>query len=244
MSTQDRARAHGVLAAPTRLNVLDHLRAAAEPMDAHAVAAAVGLHVTTVRAHLDALIDAGLVVSQRQSPKGRGRPRTLYAPSYGNVGQGGDHQEGGGQGAGGQGSGQEDPYRELSDLLAAHFGDSSPDRARRARRAGRTWAARTLGDRSAPSRSPAEARRVVAGLFTEMGFDPEPAADGRVLLHGCPFRDIARAHPEVVCAAHEGLLTGLLDRLDPAAPRPVLEPFTGPELCTVHFPGTIAKRGE
>jgi predicted ArsR family transcriptional regulator len=209
-----------VLAAPARLNVLDHLRASAEPMDAHAVAAATGLHVTSARAHLDALIEAGLVVSQRQPPKGRGRPRTLYAPAY--------RQSRGG-----------DPYRDLIDLLAAHFGDTPAGRSRRARQAGHTWAAQRLDAtpdaRSAPSRSPAEARQVVAALFTEIGFDPEPASDGRLLLHGCPFRDTARAHPEVVCAAHEGLLAGLLARLDPAAPVPVLEPFVRPDLCAVSF---------
>ncbi|MFL6055090.1 MAG: hypothetical protein ACJ72W_19585 [Actinoallomurus sp.] len=57
-------------------------------------------------------------------------------------------------------------------------------------------------------------------MFAEMGFDPEPAPGGRVLLHDCPFRDTARAHPEVVCAAHQGLLTELLARLDPARPAP------------------------
>jgi predicted ArsR family transcriptional regulator len=219
VSTRDRARAHGALSAPARLEVLDHLRACAEPVDAHAVAAATGLHVTTVRFHLDALIEAGLVVSHRRPPSGRGRPRTLYAPSFG----------------------PGDPYRELSEVLAAHFGDTAERRTRRARRAGHEWAAQRLSATPAPSRSPAEARRVVAGLFTEMGFDPEfdpePAHGDRVLLHGCPFRDTARDHPEVVCAAHQGLLAGLLARLDPAAPVPVLEPFVRPQLCAIDFAG-------
>lgn len=195
-------------------------------MDAHAVAAATGLHVTTARFHLDALIEAGLVVSRRQPPKGRGRPRTLYAPSFGS--QGGD---GGGDGGGG------DPYRELAGVLAAHFDDTPAQRIRRARRAGHGWAARRLDATPAPSRAPADARRVVTGLFTEMGFDPEPGPGGRVLLHGCPFRDAARTYPDVVCAAHQGLLAGLMARLDPAAPAPALEPFVGPHACAVDFDG-------
>ena len=40
VSTWDRARAHGVLSTPARLEVLDHLRAAGRPLDAHTVAAA------------------------------------------------------------------------------------------------------------------------------------------------------------------------------------------------------------
>ncbi|GAA4639014.1 helix-turn-helix domain-containing protein [Actinoallomurus vinaceus] len=215
MSTQDRARAHAVLSVPARLDILDRLRASPHPLDAHAVAAATGLHVTTARSHLDALIEAGIVVSQRQPPQGRGRPRTLYAPSS-------RERDGG-------------PYQELSDLLAAHFGDTPAQRTRRAQRAGRDWAARRLEAASEGSHSAAEARQVVAGLFTEMGFDPEPAPTGRLLLHDCPFRDTARAHPEVVCAAHQGLLAGLLARLNPAAPVPVLEPFVRPDLCAVDF---------
>src|SRR4051794_24297230 len=108
VTARDRARAHGVLSAPARLEILDQLRGSGQPADAGAVAAAVGLHVTTVRAHLDALIEAGLVVSQRQPPKGRGRPRTLYAPSFREGGQGGDPS-------------RDNPYRTLSDLLATHF---------------------------------------------------------------------------------------------------------------------------
>ncbi|MFI0350854.1 helix-turn-helix transcriptional regulator [Actinomadura sp. 9N407] len=217
MSTQDRARAHGVLSVPARLDILDHLRAAGHPVDAQEVAAATGLHVTTARSHLDALIEVGLAVSHRRPPQGRGRPGTVYSPSF---------QDGGGDG---------DPYRELSDLLAAHFDDTPARRSDRAQRAGHAWAGRRLEADPAPARTTAEARQVVNGLFTEMGFDPEPAPDGRVLLHGCPFRDTARAHPEVVCAAHQGLLTGLLARLDPGAPDPVLEPFVRADMCAVHF---------
>jgi len=37
------------------------LRDAPEPLDAHALADQLGLHLTTVRAHLDVLVDAELV---------------------------------------------------------------------------------------------------------------------------------------------------------------------------------------
>jgi predicted ArsR family transcriptional regulator len=56
-----------------------------------------------------------------------------------------------------------------------------------------------------------------------------------VLLHDCPFRDIARAHPDVVCAAHQGLLTELLARLDPSRPASTLEPFVRPGVCVITF---------
>lgn len=222
MSLEERARAHGALAAPARVAVLDHLRACPQPIDAHAVAAATGQHVTTVRFHLDVLIEAGLVTTSRQQPHGRGRPRALYAPAF----RGGPGTPGG-------------AYRELVDVLAANFDTTPARRRRRAERAGADWAAQRLGPAadspSSPATSPAEARRTVTGMFTEMGFSPEHASGGRLLLHDCPFRDTARAHPDVVCAAHQGLLTELLARLDPARPAPVLEPFALPELCVITF---------
>jgi hypothetical protein len=94
-----------------------------------------------------------------------------------------------------------------------------------------------------------------------MGFDPELAAEsepmaslsadskqivGRervIRLRGCPVRDLARAHPEVGCAIHLGLLQGLLDHATAAGGQPDkpdkgdqglsarLEPFVEPELC-------------
>ena len=90
---------------------------------------------------------------------------------------------------------------------------------------------------------------MVASVFARMGFGPEltPAATSKsgtqqtIRLHACPVRDLARAHPEVGCALHRGLLQGLL--ASPAAteghsttpPRPVmqaeLEPFVEPDLC-------------
>lgn len=40
------------------------------PVDAHAVAAAAGLHVTTARSHLDALIEAGPLFERRVAISG------------------------------------------------------------------------------------------------------------------------------------------------------------------------------
>lgn len=219
MSLEERARSHGALAAPARVAVLDHLRACPQPIDAHAVAAATGQHVTTVRFHLDVLIEAGLVTTSRQQPHGRGRPRTLYAPVF--------------QGRGSPGG----AYQELADVLAANFDTTPARRRRRAERAGAEWAAQRLGPMPQAISSSAEAQRRVTGMFAEMGFDPEPASGGRLLLHDCPFRDTARAHPDVVCAAHQGLLTELLARLDPTRPAPVLEPFALPGVCVITFDG-------
>ena len=84
---------------------------------------------------------------------------------------------------------------------------------------------------------------MVATVFERMGFGPEltPAAGTQqtIRLHACPVRDLARAHPEVGCALHRGLLQGLLagptSKGRATAPRPgmtaELEPFVEPDLC-------------
>ncbi len=68
-----------------------------------------------------------------------------------------------------------------------------------------------------------------------MGFGPElpPSANPgarTILLHACPVRELAAAHPEVGCALHQGLLDGLLEDQHSAL-RGELEPFVEPELC-------------
>ncbi|MGH3802296.1 MAG: LytTR family transcriptional regulator DNA-binding domain-containing protein [Pseudonocardiaceae bacterium] len=78
-----RARAHGALAATSRVKLLDTLRASAHPMDARELSAACGLHVSTVRFHLDVLSEAGLIRSRPESSRSRGRPRLLYTAATG-----------------------------------------------------------------------------------------------------------------------------------------------------------------
>jgi len=205
----DRARVHEVLSVPSRVAILDLLRDRSEPLDARELAAETGLHVTTVRFHLSALIEAGLVTERAERSGGRGRPRTVYSASW-------------------SAEPEHGPYQELAELLARHFADTPAQRARRAEQAGEEWARRRLNPSAA-----GDARSVVTAMFAEMGFDPEPTEDGHVLLHGCPFRASAREHPEVVCGAHRGLLRSALERLDPDGPELELHAFVRPDLCVV-----------
>ncbi|MCO8274115.1 helix-turn-helix domain-containing protein [Actinoplanes sp. TRM 88003] len=69
---------YAALAAPSRRRILDTIRSAAGPVDARLLAAELGLHVTTVRAHLDQLAEAGLVEAAAGHEPRRGRPRLFY----------------------------------------------------------------------------------------------------------------------------------------------------------------------
>jgi predicted ArsR family transcriptional regulator len=211
-----------------RQRVLELVREHDGPVDAGELAMRMGLHITTVRFHLDALCDDGVVERTRLRRAGVGRPRTGYLAVRERL-----------------------DYRILSEILALELGDTSEKRRRRAEVAGRRWADRitanwALETGAARPRGRLEDRAaMVTTVFAKMGFDPEltPAVGTQqtIRLHACPVRDLARAHPEVGCAVHRGLLQGLLtdkanieDRTKTSS-SPLweveLEPFVESELC-------------
>lgn len=222
-----------------REQVLRLVREHDGPVDAAELAERMGLHVTTVRFHLDALCEQGAITRTHIARAGVGRPRTGYITVQDRL-----------------------DYRSFAEILALELGTSAETRRRRAQRAGRRWADRIA---AASPRKPAATRDIpdfvgaprefldrqatmTAQTFERMGFAPEltPAAKSAarkpqrsIRLHACPIRDLARAHPEVGCALHLGLLQGLLANAAAAeaktAPPPALqaglEPFVEPELC-------------
>lgn len=221
MPTQAGGDPYAARAAPARRRLLALLEQDAQ--DAHQLAAATGLHVTTVRFHLQILEGAGLVES-RPDPRGRaGRPRTVYSAA-----------------------GDADPhsrlrrdlaaYEELTATLAAHLDDSARRRAERAEQAGASWSVR-LAPGGQPAADAADAARRVHQLCLDLGFDPQLVADRdgwRIPLRACPFRSVARAHPEVVCGVHLGLIRGTLVEAGFPQLGAELVPFVEPELCVAH----------
>jgi predicted ArsR family transcriptional regulator len=203
----------GALAVPSRRQLLQALRAAAEPVDAPTLATATGLHPNTVRFHLDLLIKAGFVRESSARQGRRGRPRTVYEPVT----------------AGPQDTG----YALLAAVLVDHM-DTTGGGSEVARNAGRAWARRLrphADDRPGDARATAN---TVAALFTELGFQPTVAEDGgdtRITLHACPFWSLAEDHPGIVCAVHLGLLQGLVEQGGPAAIEARLTPFVRPRQC-------------
>ncbi|MFI6448707.1 helix-turn-helix transcriptional regulator [Kitasatospora sp. NPDC050543] len=197
---------HRALAAPARRALLAALTEAAEPLDIRRLAELLDLHITTVRHHLTALVEAGLVEVRPQEASGRGRPRLTYVAAPARE--------------------QLDAYRTLVDVLSAGYGPAEAERSARAERAGRSWGA------AEPGTGGTLADQVLAEAG-RWGFRPEAAPDGsQVLLHGCPFLPNAQRHPEVVCSVHQGLLAAMAER----AGRPgalSLRPFSAPGVCAV-----------
>ncbi len=209
---------HRALADPTRHRIL---RALVEPLHTAAIAARFGLHPNTVRWHLEVLTEAGLVVSESARPAGRGRPRLVYqAVDAGRAGAA-------------EGLGL------LTEALAASLAGAGVESAPLTEEAGRAWG-RYLVRRPPPSRSVSAEQAVdeVVRVLRGIGFDLRAAAadEGYELrVRPCPFGEAARAHPDVVCPVHLGLMRGALAELGAPLDAERLEPFVEPDLCLAHL---------
>jgi len=217
--------------APTRARVLALLREHAVPHDAAAVAAALGLHLTTARFHLERLAEAGLAARATRPEARRGRPRVVYDAT---------------------GAARDDDTRtRLIGVLAAALA-GTPHGEADAVEAGRAWAA------SYPAAEAQHPEQAVVAALDRLGFAPTPApapvpvpaptsapvpaptpasasagADNTAItLRACPFRDAARAHPQVVCAVHRGFVERMLEGTRTVAR---LEPFATDDTCVVRM---------
>ena len=218
------AATHRALASPTRARLLDVLRGADEPLDVRALAAALDLHVSTVRSHLEVLEEAGLVVSRPEPRHRPGRPRRLYEAAPTDTVA--------------DGSG----YRFLASALSSTLKEVSDDPVGAATAAGVAWG-RYLVERPQPGRTleVAEALDRVTAMLDRFGFGPElDEGGGRVLLHRCPFLEVAREHQDIVCSFHLGLLHGALDELGQPTDDARLVPFVAPSLCIAELGRTEA----
>lgn len=212
------------LAVSSRRRLLEVLRTSSEPLSAEELAAAVALHVTTARHHLGTLERVGLVRRTVERAGRPGRPRVLYALGQDPAAEG---------------------YRMLAQVLSAELGADNDAGRHRAEQAGRRWAAQNAP--AAHATSPEDALGAVEALFDQLGFAPRWQKNGsthHLLLHACPFRDVARAHTAVVCSVHLGLLRGALDRTGSQSADARMRPFVEPELCIadVSFPANAMGR--
>lgn len=206
------------LADPTRRHLLRILDDSDGPMHPDELASRLGLHVNTIRGHLDLLERAELVERRTMVRETPGRPRVMFHSLPRDVR-----------------SPTSEGYRFLAEILASSIQANSHDPRQAAIEAGRTWG-RYMADRPPPS-SPVPPAQIIGQLVTtlaELGFEPEPIGDDhntRILLHDCPFREMARTRSDIVCSVHEGLLRGTLEEMGDEVGMDALEPFVEPSLC-------------
>jgi predicted ArsR family transcriptional regulator len=212
-------RRHRALADPSRARILAEL-ADDGPLDARELAARVGLHVNTVRVHLGALADAGLVSSETLPSQGRGRPRLVYRATAA------EPEEG-------------RRYRLLAEILTALVARLGPQATGRLEEIGEAWG-HYMVDSAPPYATLPDAEAVdrLVALLDDVGFQPELEQDRRrrrILMRPCPFLELARRHQDVVCPIHLGLMRGALAELGAETTATKLEPFVRPDLCVAHL---------
>ncbi|GAA1583230.1 helix-turn-helix domain-containing protein [Kribbella hippodromi] len=216
-------QAVAVLEEPTRRRLYEYVVAHAEPVSRDDAANALGIPRTTAAFHLDRLTGEGLLETCYERRTGRtgpgaGRPAKLYHRSDREI----------------EISLPERQYAIAGQLLAAAIQDAetygiSPREAvnRRAREYGETLG-RTTGNQS------------VEQVLAAHGFEPRSEADG-IVLGNCPFRRLAKEHPQLVCGMNLHLIAGLLTSLDTPL-QAELAPAAG--LCCVRITGSTAQADE
>ena len=204
---------HRALADPSRARLLECLRASEAPLSVDQLAAEVGLHQNTIRAHLAVLEDANLVVVRSERDGRPGRPRRLFAAVPEEA---------------------EAEHALLASALASSL-EPLPDGVEIATAAGRSWGT-VLVERLEPGRPADEDSCVerVASLLRKRGFAPERERSD-VVMHRCPFRELAERYPRVVCGFHAGLIDGALAEIGAPVQLAELEPWASPTSCVARL---------
>jgi predicted ArsR family transcriptional regulator len=219
---------HKALSDASRFRILEELRAAG-PMDSRELGRQIGLHPNTIRSHVEQLMQAHLVRTVTAPASGPGRPRLLYEASVDTS------------------AGQESGYRLLAQILASYLASTDQPQVV-AESAGRAWGS-YLAEKPQPFAgvSAEEATQKLVQLFSELGFMPEAveeSEDRKILLHRCPFREVAESNQQIVCAVHLGMLKGALAELGAPLQATRLEPLVEPTLCIAHLQRTEPSRTE
>lgn len=230
MRKVDRAGVDGPIASRTsRARVLQMLRDSAHPLGVREVAEVLGVHPNTARVHLEGLVDADLAAPEQEKLDAPGRPRTVYAAV-----------------AAGTQIGQRN-FSMLATILTGMVAMSVPDPVGISLEAGQAWG-RYLSERPVPHQQ-VDAEQTLDRLqdiLQEVGFDPDSDRKDEAAIHdvgvpralrirNCPFREVAKSHPQIACAIHLGLMQGALEEMDSPLTVDRLEPFVQPTLCVAHI---------
>lgn len=187
------------------------------------VAAVLGLHVTTARFHLEQLVEAGLVTTALRRGS-VGRPRKVYLDARG----------------GPAGLAEPAALNAFTELLTSAWADAAAGAPLDPEAAGRHWVEEHTDEPAPPAATTAGTWLGKVGravdLLEEWGYQPElrTTAGGRTVeltLHDCPFMTMARAHPEVVCGIHRGLVGGTLAAVGEQDADLELVPFVTDRTC-------------
>lgn len=200
--------------------ILRLIRAADAGLTGAEVVERTALHPSTVRAHLERLVEAGLLVKARASGGAPGRPAWRYRSAAPDPAPA--------------------PYRALAGAFLDHLAGTGGG-ATATVAAGQAW-----GRRLASTASSGEPVAAAMEVLTQLGFDPhtahqpddaQPSGDAVVEVHlrACPFLDLVGRHPDIMCGLHAGMISGVLHAAGAPDGHAVLEPFAAPNACVVRL---------
>lgn len=214
-----------------RQQVLVTLRNSRKSRTVTQLAKILDVHGNTVRFHLKSLLGDGLIEIDDDQIDDRtvGRPAVRYRAAERVTPSNVRH------------------YETLSRLLLEDL-EHDPDGSQRAHRIGVAWGRRQAHRTSTPIGSSELATdvRALAGLLTDMGFEPDPPTEKEILLRSCPFLDpydeegdLAEAQNSdglpVVCSIHLGVMSGALSEWGGSANVEKLTPFARPDRCRIQL---------
>jgi predicted ArsR family transcriptional regulator len=213
-----RAQRHRLLGDARRLAIIEALEEG--PRQVPELARMLGVHPTTVRAHLERLIEAGVLEEEDGVPAGRGRPSKRYRLRQPLLGG-------------------EPEVRlfvsSLVSLLRRAYGE-------RAVAAAEEEGARKGRELARAYRHPSfeQAVREVVETLTNLSFAPaspvKRADTVSVDVRHCPFSvDPKDPDGAVVCSFHAGLIRGLAETASGQEIAVSLRPFIAPGLCRVEL---------
>lgn len=208
----DRWTAVQALADPSRRALYDYVRRQSHPVSREEAGAAVRMSRNLAAFHLDKLVESGLLRADYEAPRGqrRGRGRTpkVYRVTEDSLAI----------------TVPERRYELIAEILADAIAEDPA-------------AAQEAADRHAQRRGRdigSQLRGVgLLEALIGLGFEPEEAASGTVLLHNCPFHRLAARQTALVCGLNVAFLTGLVEGLDIAGLRAELRPAPG--FCCVEL---------
>lgn len=174
------------------------LRASRAPLGTADLATALGLHPNGVRVQLRRLEARGLV-EREQERGGRGRPRDRWSVTARAV--------------------TESDRPHVGWAMARSLARSIPPTDARLREVEAAGAAMGAELAEALGLEPGdEPRGALDHALGAMGFGPvhEPAEPGRAAyrLTVCPYAEVVKENPAVVCTMHRGILRGVLNRIE------------------------------
>ena len=212
----------GVLADELRRSIYFLIREEGHPVTREEIARQMGISAKLAAFHLDKMAERGLLAVHYERPPGRtgpgaGRSAKYYRPAKVDIDI----------------SLPPRTYDVVGEMLVKAVEASGKPAAKAARQVARGKGLEVASGMKVRPRVVADTGRALAAaakVLAERGFEPYISDAGELRLRNCPFHDLARAAPELVCGMNEEFITGLLEGMHLDGLKATLAPKPG-ECC-------------